>query len=58
MVYLYSTEHEVGVRIDMEKNQAFIRTNGVEKLAEQGSKIVADANIENKEISEVEYAKI
>jgi len=58
MIYLHSTQHEVGVRIDEEADKAFLMRDGKETPAADGSPIVADANLENKLISEEEYNQL
>lgn len=55
MRYFDSTLHDAKVRIDTESDKAYITYGEEEILAKSGSKVVADATIEGKEISEEEY---
>jgi len=58
MIYLYSTQHEVGVRIDEEADVAFLKRDQKETTAGDGSPIVADANLENNLINEEDYNQL
>jgi len=55
MIYFNSQFHDKKVRIDTDKDKAYILSNGKETEAPSGSKIVADAIIEGEKISESEY---
>lgn len=55
MIYLLSENYYKKVRIDTEKDKAYIMDSGKETLAPQGSKIVADATMGMHTITEQEY---
>lgn len=55
MKYLLSEQYNTKVRIDLEKNEAFLMHDGSEVKAPTGSKIVADATMNGKEITQKEY---
>lgn len=55
MKYYESTLHEVKVRTDAEKDQAFIKSGKKEKQVPITNKVVNDAIIEGKSISEKQY---
>jgi len=55
MKYYESSLHDAKVRTDAENNEAYIKRDGQEILADATSKVVADAIIEKSEITVDEY---
>jgi hypothetical protein len=57
MKYYLSTQHNVMVRTDADKNEAFIKRESKEFPSDPENPIVNDAIIENQEISIDEYSE-
>ena len=57
MKYYHSTEHNINIRTDADNNTAYTKKDGEEIVIPSGSKLLADAIIENNQITQEQYDK-